>query len=131
MRFYLTLVIACLFPILVLAKSGDCVPAQTPSDSVPPKVGVPMPEQEGQLVTSEDRDRFEREHPDLPKAGKIPLRSSMTPDEREAVRREFQAERQRNSKGRPHEFFEPQHSTADQHRAKKLARPFELRCRSA
>ena len=122
MRFPLTLAIICYFPTLVWAQPGDCVPPQTPNDSGPRIEGVQMPPTEGTLVTSEDRDRFDREHPDLPhaQAGEIPRRSSMTAEEREAAQRQAEAERQQHPEGRPREFYEPQHTADNQRRAKEL-----------
>lgn len=121
MRFYLSLVIICLFPTLVWAKPGDCVPSQTPNDVGPRIEGTQMPPIEGTLVTPEDRDRFDREHPNLPQAGEIPRRSSMTAEEREAAQRQSEAELQQHPEGRPREFFEQKHSADDLSRAKKLA----------
>ncbi len=123
MRFPLTLVIVCLFPTLVWAQAGDCVPAQTTNDSGPRIEGVQMPPTEGTVVTSEDRDRFDREHPDLPQAGVIPRGSSMTDEEREAAQRQseaLEAERLQHPGGRSREFLEPQHTADDLRRAKEL-----------
>ncbi len=116
MRFPLTLVIVCFFPTLVWAQPGDCVPAQTTNDSGPRIEGIQMPPEKLQEVTSEDRDRFDREHPDLPQAGAIPLGSSMAVEEREAAQRQseaLEAERLQHPGGRPREFLEPRH-TADE-----------------
>jgi hypothetical protein len=121
MRFPLTLVIVCFFPTLVLAQPGDCVPPQTTNDSGPRIEGIQMPPIEGTVVTSEDRDRFDREHPDLPQ-GDIPApKETSTPEEREAAQRQFEAERQQHPEGRPRELFEPQHTADDQRRAIELS----------
>ena len=121
MRFPLTLVIVCLFPTLVWAESGDCVPPQTPNDSGPRIEGIQMPLIEGTVVTSEDRDRFDREHPDLPQGGEIPIGDTSTLEEREAAQRQSEAERQQHPEGRPREFFEPQYTADDQRRAIELS----------
>ena len=123
MRFTLTLVtvIGCAITTSVWAQPGDCIPPQTPNDSGPRIEGVQMPPTEGTVVTSEDRDRFDREHPDLPQAGEIPIGGTETLEEREAAQRQFEAERQQHPEGRPREFFEPKHTADDQRRAKELS----------
>lgn len=119
MRFGFTLIIGCLFPALVLAQSGDCVPSQTLREPGPTIKGTLMPPIKGKHVTPEDRDRFAREHPNPPPLGEIPLRSSMTPEEREVWRRQAEAERLKHPQGRPPELFEP-HTAAEQRRANEL-----------
>jgi len=80
-----------------------------------------MPLIEGTVVTSEDRDRFDREHPDLPQGGEIPIGDTSTLEEREAAQRQSEAERQQHPEGRPREFFEPQYTADDQRRAIELS----------
>lgn len=127
MRFPLTLVIVCLFSTLVWAQPGDCVPPQTPNDAGPRIEGIQMPPEKLEGVTSEDRDRFDREHPDLPQAGEIPIGDTSTSEEREAAQRQseaLEAERQQHPEGRPRvEFLEQQHkhTADDQRRAKELS----------